>query len=714
MEEIDFNFNGRIDEEINGSNRFLNRATTEEQRRRRGEEGRTAAEEQRTEGERILAREEEDAMEKTTTLFFRCNYIQEINNKPNTITGDNQELPEYRRPPPDHLRQPSEKQKRTKEEEKTETVVFLFTTTVTASTPASDEPPLLPTDKPLPLTNHRDVDKPPEKHKQTTGKNRNESEADSEEVVALTDSEWNHRRKLPETARTCRKMQETSSNPRKPPETAGEIAGEISADATYKTNKYNMAFVEIVGVTSTNKTFSIAFAFIMNEKEESYNWVLSCLRSTLENCMHPRVIVTDRDLALMNASRRVFPNAARLLCRWHITENIRKNCRTLFNQQADWDSFRAMWTILVDSPTLVCYNKNYEKLQSMLRKIPLALKYMDENWLLHYKEMFVSVWIDQHLNFEERTTNRFESQHSKLKKYIGPKNYSLDKFIGSIDQLCVKLFFKFKEDFNEQPKFVKKNMLTRLRDFFQPSKTRIKEPAIQKKYAWKTKFEETSKKRADAASQAPKRCSYSTTSKFFGLDQMESNQESARHSSYVSTIPDLNEVPQSCYINPLMNEIPDMFHPYISHIQNVAVMEIVDFEHYGIKKLETYLSFFQTNAPREHWMIMPLTGFLIANRFGVIVIFLTKRGSITIFPLWKGPEEFQYHQMITISLVYDNHYVMVQLERDFSMPTIPAYLRRHKNSCVPRWEAVYKLRLELYQQLKPRDREQTFITIEDC
>ncbi|KAL4580522.1 hypothetical protein LXL04_016718 [Taraxacum kok-saghyz] len=122
-------------------------------------------------------------------------------------------------------------------------------------------------------------------------------------------------------------------------------------DATYKTNKYNMPFVEIVGVTSTNKTFSIALAFIMNEKKESYDWVLPCLRSTLENCMHPRVIVTDTDLALMNACR-VFPNAARLLCRWHITENIRKNCRTLFNQQDEWDSFRAMWTILVDSPTL--------------------------------------------------------------------------------------------------------------------------------------------------------------------------------------------------------------------------------------------------------------------------------------------------------------------------------------------------------------------------
>nr|KAJ0206557.1 hypothetical protein LSAT_V11C500277830 [Lactuca sativa] len=101
-------------------------------------------------------------------------------------------------------------------------------------------------------------------------------------------------------------------------------------DATYKTNKYGMPFIQIVGTTSTNKTFSIAFAFIVNEKDENYNWVLTCLKSTLEKCMHPRVIATDRELALMNACQQVFPGATRLLCRWHITENIRKRWRRTF------------------------------------------------------------------------------------------------------------------------------------------------------------------------------------------------------------------------------------------------------------------------------------------------------------------------------------------------------------------------------------------------
>ncbi|XP_042752462.1 PKS-NRPS hybrid synthetase cheA-like [Lactuca sativa] len=204
-------------------------------------------------------------------------------------------------------------------------------------------------------------------------------------------------------------------------------------DATYKTNKYGLPFVRIVGTTSTNKTFSIAFAFIVNEKE-SYNWLLTCLKSTLDKCMHPRVIAIDRELALMNACQQVFAGATRLLCRWHITKNITKLWRRRFKIDDEWKAFRIMWTVLVDSPTWIVYNDNYKTLQSMLRKYQDVLNYLDEVWLNKYKEMFVSVWIDQHLNFGQRTTNRVESAHSNLKKYLDGTNSYLDKFIGCLDQ----------------------------------------------------------------------------------------------------------------------------------------------------------------------------------------------------------------------------------------------------------------------------------------
>ncbi|XP_039010272.1 uncharacterized protein LOC120138964 [Hibiscus syriacus] len=80
----------------------------------------------------------------------------------------------------------------------------------------------------------------------------------------------------------------------------------LMIDATYKTNKYNMSFVEIVGVTSTRKIFCIAFAFISEEKMDNYKWVLECLKLTLDECMLPRVTITDKELALMKACKKFF------------------------------------------------------------------------------------------------------------------------------------------------------------------------------------------------------------------------------------------------------------------------------------------------------------------------------------------------------------------------------------------------------------------------
>ena len=134
-----------------------------------------------------------------------------------------------------------------------------------------------------------------------------------------------------------------------------------------------MPFVEIVGVTSTRKTFCIAFAFISEEKEKNYKWVLERLKLTLEGCMHPRVIITDRDLALINAYKKVFPNATRLLCRWHIQRNILKRCRPMIKTQNDWDSFYSTWKLLVDSLTWTSYLENYEQIRLVLRRYPRTI-----------------------------------------------------------------------------------------------------------------------------------------------------------------------------------------------------------------------------------------------------------------------------------------------------------------------------------------------------
>ncbi|XP_045792022.1 protein FAR1-RELATED SEQUENCE 5-like [Trifolium pratense] len=48
-------------------------------------------------------------------------------------------------------------------------------------------------------------------------------------------------------------------------------------DCTYKTNKYRQPLLEIAGITSTNMTFAVGFAYMESEKTDNYHWALGSL-----------------------------------------------------------------------------------------------------------------------------------------------------------------------------------------------------------------------------------------------------------------------------------------------------------------------------------------------------------------------------------------------------------------------------------------------------
>ncbi|KAL4559413.1 hypothetical protein LXL04_031551 [Taraxacum kok-saghyz] len=189
-------------------------------------------------------------------------------------------------------------------------------------------------------------------------------------------------------------------------------------DATYKTNKYNMPLLEIVGVTPTNLTFCIAFVFMHQEKVFNYTWALNCLKSVVGSYVCPQVIVTDRELALMKACKNVFPNAGHLLCRWHIFESIKKHCRNSIRPLDTLSFFTKSWASLVESQTEETYYYNLARLETLLLEYKVVKDYLHNIWLKSYKHMFVSAWTDRFLSFGNHTNNRAESQHSILKNYL--------------------------------------------------------------------------------------------------------------------------------------------------------------------------------------------------------------------------------------------------------------------------------------------------------
>jgi len=97
-------------------------------------------------------------------------------------------------------------------------------------------------------------------------------------------------------------------------------------DTTYKTNKYRLPLLEIVGVTSTGLTFSARFVFISSERESNFTWALERFRGLFMTSKGgPQVIVSDKDLALMKAIGIVFPDCYHLLCRFYIQKMCKRS-----------------------------------------------------------------------------------------------------------------------------------------------------------------------------------------------------------------------------------------------------------------------------------------------------------------------------------------------------------------------------------------------------
>ncbi|CAJ0915755.1 12814_t:CDS:2, partial [Entrophospora sp. SA101] len=94
------------------------------------------------------------------------------------------------------------------------------------------------------------------------------------------------------------------------------------------------------------------------EKEADYEWALTCISKIFNGMSHPKVIVTDRELALMNAIGRIFP-------------------------EEDWTEFIELWKAVTASIT-------------------------EQDFTTKWKE-FLECYA---------TTSRVEGAHATLKKYL--------------------------------------------------------------------------------------------------------------------------------------------------------------------------------------------------------------------------------------------------------------------------------------------------------
>ena len=102
-------------------------------------------------------------------------------------------------------------------------------------------------------------------------------------------------------------------------------------DATYKTNRYKLPLLHVIGQAASNQLFTIVFCFLAYKDKENYKWAVMNLKSLIwRPDQTPKVFITNCDSALQNALAKVFPYSQTDLCTWHLNKNITTKCKKHF------------------------------------------------------------------------------------------------------------------------------------------------------------------------------------------------------------------------------------------------------------------------------------------------------------------------------------------------------------------------------------------------
>jgi len=219
---------------------------------------------------------------------------------------------------------------------------------------------------------------------------------------------------------------------------AKKISNVLLLDCTYKTNKFGMPLMNIIGITSVNTSFFVGFVFLDSETIPYYSWALEKLKEILKN-KSPNVFATDRDrLAIMRSLEIIYPESGNILCTWHINKNILAKCKRHFpkGSEAGFSGFMVDWQNIINSKTMEEYEENVIFMETKYGFNHPSVTYVKNTWLKH-KEKIVSFWTDEFLHLGSQTTSRVEGHHGVLKKYLNISTGDLFTFWQKIDILLM-------------------------------------------------------------------------------------------------------------------------------------------------------------------------------------------------------------------------------------------------------------------------------------
>lgn len=94
-------------------------------------------------------------------------------------------------------------------------------------------------------------------------------------------------------------------------------------DCTFKTNKYGMPLLNLVGSNGNNWTIHLGVVLMRHHDKAAFKWVFNHLKDKFNaEGIAIQLFISDNDLGYINALNSVFNNPKITICRWHINKNV--------------------------------------------------------------------------------------------------------------------------------------------------------------------------------------------------------------------------------------------------------------------------------------------------------------------------------------------------------------------------------------------------------
>jgi hypothetical protein len=194
----------------------------------------------------------------------------------------------------------------------------------------------------------------------------------------------------------------------------------LSIDATTLNGRWNGHLATTVAVDGHNWIYPVAYGFIPSESEDHWKWFMEQLKKAIGNL--PLLAVCSYACkGLMNAVKKVFPNAEQRECFFHLTKNFMKK-------------FRGSGKL---SHAARAYSENifYEHIASIISENAEAVQWLQKNHnLLWYRCGFNS-----EIKCDYITNNIAESFNNRIRDH---KDLPVADLADKIKDIIMQLWYK--------------------------------------------------------------------------------------------------------------------------------------------------------------------------------------------------------------------------------------------------------------------------------